>query len=394
MHPRRVNVLVALLLAAVTATAFSPAFRAGYVALDDPLYVAGNPHVPGGLTGDNLAWAFTTFLAGNWHPLTWLSLQLDATLFGTNPAGFHSTNVLLHAASAVLLYLALQALTGGRWRGALVAALFALHPLRVESVAWVSERKDVLSLLFGVAALWAYAEYARRPGAVRYLAVTLAFALSLLAKPMLVTLPFLLLVLDGWPLRRAVGSADWRRLTLEKLPLFALAAASCVVTVLAQQAGKAVGSVEVFSLSSRLANATVACATYLGMAAWPLNLAPFYPYRHAGWPVWQVGISGLILAGLSTLAVWQWQRRPYLLVGWLWYLGTWCPSSDSCRSAHRPTPTVTPTSPKSGLRSRSSGRPPTFAGSDGRGPLQLLPWSRRRCSPFLRFARRRSGTTI
>jgi tetratricopeptide (TPR) repeat protein len=322
MAALRRDALTALALAALTAAVFSRTAGWGFVNFDDPVYAESNRHVLTGLAAANARWAFTTFDAANWHPLTWLSLQADAALFGVRPWSFHRTNVLLHAANAALVFLALRALTGAFWRSAVVALLFAVHPLRVESVAWVSERKDVLSACFGLLALWAYAGYARSPSAGRYLAVAGALALSLLAKPMLVTLPCLLLVLDWWPLRRA-GSR--RRLAAEKLPLLALCAASCVVTLVAQDRGGAVRSLEAVPVTGRLVTALVAYATYPAMALWPVGLAPYYPYPADGWPAVRVAVSVLAVAGLTALAVGQRRRRPYLLAAWLWYLGTLVP---------------------------------------------------------------------
>ena len=294
-----------------------------FINLDDRSYVLENPHVLRGLTSDGLRWAFSAFHRANWHPLTWMSHMLDGELFGADPAGHHLTNVVLHAVNAVLLFLALRMMTGSLWACAAVATLFAFHPLRVESVAWVSERKDVLSGLFFMLTLLAYAWYVRRPGFVRYLAVFFALALGLMSKPMLVTLPCVLLLLDIWPLRR------WR--VLEKLPLLALALASCAVTVLAQQRGLAVQTLESIPLHARLANALVAYFLYLWKTIWPLNLAIFYPHPSLipgeGFSklIGPAIASGLLLASITLLALRQRSHRPYLLVGWLWYLGMLVP---------------------------------------------------------------------
>jgi tetratricopeptide (TPR) repeat protein len=337
MRLNRRDLLAAVLLSGAALAVFGPAVNYEFVNYDDSVYVTENDHVKGGLTRENVAWAFTTFDASNWHPLTWLSLQLDATLFGPGPRGFHATNVALHAANAALLFLTLRSLTGAFWRSALVAALFALHPLRAESVAWVAERKDVLSSFFGLLALWAYAGYARAPSAGRYLGVALPFALGLLAKPMLVTLPFVLLLLDYWPLGRtpfgrppephAEGPAPVAvpRLLLEKVPLFLLVAASCAATLAAQAHGGAVKPLEAYPFTARVGNALVAYAEYQRLAAWPAGLAPHYPHPGAGLEASRVVTAGLLLAALTGLAAWQARRRPYLLVGWLWYLGTLVP---------------------------------------------------------------------
>jgi tetratricopeptide (TPR) repeat protein len=323
-------------LALVAFTVFSPAQGNGFVNLDDPIYVVQNPEVRPGLSWRGIQWAFTTFDAANWHPLTWLSLQLDATWSRKpdgelDPGGFHLTSVLLHAASTALLFLALRSLTVAVWRSAAVALLFAVHPLRVESVAWVAERKDVLSVFFGLLALWAYAEYARGPDVRRYLLVTAAFVASLLSKPMLVTLPFLLLVLDWWPLGRARTARDWLRLATEKLPLFALAAASSVVTYYAQKAGEAVRDLEHFSLPARAGNAACAYAAYLVKTVWPSGLSVFYPHPYydfgsgSGRRVAEVAGSAVLLAALTAGAAAMRRRAPYLLAGWLWFLGTLVP---------------------------------------------------------------------
>jgi tetratricopeptide (TPR) repeat protein len=330
MRPTRLDLGISLLLVAGTVATFSPALGAAFVAIDDPVYVQRNRHVATGLTAENAGWAWTTLYQSNWHPLTWLSLQLDASLSKApdgklDPHVFHRTSILLHAANAALLFFALQALTCCRWQSAVVAGLFALHPLRVESVAWISERKDVLSLFFGFLALWAYAGYARKSSAGRYLAVVGLLALSLLSKPTLVTLPCLFLVLDWWPLGRARNAGDWRRLAVEKGPLLVLSLASCVVAFIAQQTGGSVHNLTTFSLADRIAGGVVAYSTYLSLMAWPVHLAPFYPYPSGGWPAWRVAAAALAIGGLTVLAVWQRRRRPYLLAGWLWYVGTLVP---------------------------------------------------------------------
>ncbi len=323
--PSRPGGLAALALAAVAFAAFAPALRCDFVGFDDPFYVLNNTFVRDGLSVDGVVRAFTTFYNANWHPLTWLSLQADASLWGVDARGFHLTNVLLHAANAALLFLALRALTGCFWRSVAVALLFAVHPLRAESVAWVSERKDVLSALLGLLALWAYAGYARAPSLPRYLLVAGALALSLLAKPMLVTLPCLLLVLDWWPLARARALKDWWRLAAEKLPLFALVAASCVVTARAQAASGAVVDTGQFPAAVRLENAAVSYVFYLAKTACPVNLAVFYPHPGAARPGWVPAGAALLLAAATGVAVALRGRAPYLLTGWLWYLGTLVP---------------------------------------------------------------------
>ncbi len=323
-------------LAALVLVLYWPATGGEFVSLDDPRYVFANEHVLGGLSWDAVGWAFGTVHASNWHPLTWLSLQLDATLWGGGPFGFLAVNVVLHALNTLLLFVALWRMTGALTASALVAALFAVHPLRVESVAWVSERKDVLSGTGWMATLLAYDWYARRPGRGRYALVAAALTLGLLAKPMLVTLPVVLLLLDWWPLRRlsAADPAARRRLAsllLEKLPLLAIAAAVAAATVVAQRSGGAVASLAQVPLALRLLNALAAYGAYLWKTVWPLDLAVFYP--HAGylpgdplaalrWPA--LGGAALLL-GVSALVLAAARRRPYLAVGWLWYVLTLLP---------------------------------------------------------------------
>ena len=322
----RVELFVSVAVVLVTLLVYCPSFDYPFVNYDDQDYVYQNPRVLSGLTTDSVCWAFTTFECGNWHPLTWLSLQLDCTLYGgAKSGGFHLTNVLLHTANTLLLFLILGRLTGMVWRSAVVAALFALHPLHVESVAWVAERKDVLSTLFWMLTLGAYLFYLKRPGLRRYLLVMLALALGLLAKPMLVTLPCVLLLLDHWPLRRWRSAASFRPLVQEKLPLFALVLASCVVTVWAQLHSQAVAPFEALPMTTRLSNALLAYTGYLGKMLWPLYLAAYYPHSGPAVSVAQTLAAGLLLAVLTVLVLGPGRRWPYLAVGWLWYLGTLVP---------------------------------------------------------------------
>jgi len=290
-----------------------------------------------GLTRAGTAWAFQTTYASNWHPLTWLSLMLDAELFGPGPMGAHLTNVILHAVNTVLLFLLLRRLTGADGRSAFVAALFGLHPLHVESVAWVAERKDVLSGLFFMLTLWAYMSYAqncariqvssiRRLWPCNYWLAVLFFALGLMSKPMLVTLPFILLLLDRWPLQRDSSfelQASSLRLIGEKIPFLGLSAASCVVTVLAQR--EAIEPIEWLPLSHRISNALVSYAAYLGQTFYPANLAVFYPHPEQGPPRLEIILALILLAGISAGVIALRRMRPYLLVGWLWYLGMLVP---------------------------------------------------------------------
>ena len=304
----------------------------GFVAYDDPAYVLDNPAVKHGLTLEGLRCSWTQLVAANWHPLTVLSFMLDVQLFGVDPAWLHRENVLWHCANVLLLLAFLRRTTGSTWRSALVAALFAAHPLRVESVAWIAERKDVLSTFFFLLALLAYAAYARRPGALRYLAVAVTFALGLLAKPMVVTLPAVLLLLDVWPLRRMpsdrLSLASTWPLVREKLPLFALSAAGSAVTILAQARSGAVRSVGGLPLTARAANAAVSAVAYLEKTLWPADLAVLYPhpgYRPGGIPTWKVALATALLLGITALALREARRRPYLLAGWGWYLVTVLP---------------------------------------------------------------------
>lgn len=326
---RRLELALALGLALVTFLVYCPVLDFDFVNFDDHDYVLKNEQVRAGLTPAGVWWALTTFATANWHPLTWWSLQLDATLYGGTQAwGFHLTNLLLHLVNTVLLLHVLTRLTGAVWRSSCVAALFALHPLHVESVAWVAERKDVLSTCFWLLTLWGYAVYVERPTPARYALVCLPYALGLLAKPMLVTLPCVLLLLDYWPLGRLrrgpTAPARWRLLA-EKLPLFALAAGSSLVTLRAQSLGEAVAPLANTPLDLRLLNALLAYVGYLEKMVWPVDLAVYYPHPGAALPRGQAMAAGLFLLALTALVLWLAARRPYLLVGWFWYLGTLVP---------------------------------------------------------------------
>jgi hypothetical protein len=287
-----------------------------FTSYDDPDYVTENDYVRNGLTLDSLKWAATAVVVGNWMPVTLLSHVADTQLFGTESGGRHIENVLLHALAAVLLFAALERSTKARWPSIFVAAAFALHPVHVESVAWIAERKDVLSAFFGFLALYAYVRYTERPGTQRYLMVAVAFTLGLMSKPMLVTFPFLLLLLDVWPLQRF----QFPRVLWEKLPLLALSAADSAVTFLVQ---KDIGAVQAIPLMFRMRNALVSYIIYIGQLFWPTRLAVFYPIHTVF--VWQVLLAAMILAGVSALAVYWWRTRPYFATGWLWFLGTLVP---------------------------------------------------------------------
>lgn len=295
-----------------TLLVYAPAYRFGFVNFDDPDYVTNNPHVRGGLTMDGIVWAVTSTEAANWFPATRLSHLLDAEIFDLRPGGHHFTNALLHAFATVFLFGFLLAATGAAWRSAFVAVLFAVHPLHVESVAWIAERKDVLSGCFWFLALWSYV---RR----RYWLTLLAFCLGLMSKPMVVTLPFVLFLLDIWPLRQALRSA----LRL-KIPLLGLSAAGATAAYLIQRSSGAVREVVQFPLGLRVENAVVSYAIYILKMLWPARLAVFYPYPH-DLPAWQIALSALLLAVISTVVLRERRSRPYLAVGWLWYLGTLVP---------------------------------------------------------------------
>jgi Flp pilus assembly protein TadD len=290
---------------------------------DDPDYVSQNRHVAAGLSAAAVRWAFTTGHSANWHPLTWLSHMLDATLFGANAGGYHVTSVLLHLASTLLLFAVLRAATGALWRSGVVAALFAVHPAHVESVAWIAERKDVLSAFFFMLALHAYVRHTRTPRLGSYVALVGWFALGLLSKPMVVTLPFVLLLLDVWPLRRR-ETRSWPALVREKLPLFALALASSIVTFVVQSRGDAVYGLDERPLGARVAEALGAYVTYLRVLVWPARLAVVYPYPPAA-SLWRLALIAVLLAGITSIAVRYRKSRPYMLMGWLWYLGMLVP---------------------------------------------------------------------
>jgi len=324
-------IFLSLLLAFGTVALYHRVHSHPFFNVDDRVYVVENSHVRNGLHWETVKWAFTTFYAYNWHPLTWLSHALDSEIYGTGPAGPHEVNVILHALDAVLLFWVLMRSTGFVGRSFAVAALFAVHPINVEPVVWVAERKTMLSMLFFLAALGAYARYARRPGVLRYSIVAVLYALALMAKPQVITLPLILLLWDYWPLQRmfavSASSSEYparslRALLLEKLPLLILCAASALVTVRAQ--GMARAQSWGYNLPIRLENAVVSYARYLGNAFWPVGLAPEYPHPGALLPAWRVGGAVALLVSITVLVVIG-QRRRYLLVGWLWFLITLVP---------------------------------------------------------------------
>ncbi|HBG05100.1 MAG TPA: hypothetical protein DDY22_05995 [Geobacter sp.] len=342
----RLKITVVAALVVATLAVYWQCAGHDFIILDDQLYVTKNAAIQGGISWEGITWAFSpasTETSGNWHPVTWISHMLDIEIFGLNPAGHHLVNVSLHALNAALLFLVLRGMSGALWRSAMVAALFALHPLHVESVAWVAERKDVLSTLFWMLTLLLYASYLKRPGALRYLATLACFALGLMAKPMLVTLPLVLLCLDFWPLGRWQGATgvpdgappgeaspapacgkDLPGLLLEKLPFFVLTAIFCAVAIYAQHQGGYVPDLSAFPLRLRLYNALLAYRDYLANAFWPHDLAVHYPFPGVHSILPAAG-SLLLLGGLSLAAALKWRRHPYLAVGWLWFLITLVP---------------------------------------------------------------------
>ena len=327
--PRFLNIpvhyLVALFLFVVPSALFFQVRHHEFFDVDDPPYVTQNAHVQMGLARESIGWAFTAIHSANWHPLTWLSHMLDCRLFGLDPFHHHLTNVYLHSANAVLLFLLLRMLTGALWRAAFVAAVFAVHPLAVESVAWVAERKNVLSTFFWFLTMALYARYVRRPTGRAYGWVALSLALGLMAKPMLVTLPVVLFLMDFWPLNRAGPPRSVQSLIFEKIPLMALAAASSAITIVAQKSDAAMYSLKAISLSERLVNALLSFIKYIGLMVWPGGLAFFYPYDRAALTGLNALGFGAALAAVTGMAVASFRRRPYLAFGWFWYLVTLLP---------------------------------------------------------------------
>jgi tetratricopeptide (TPR) repeat protein len=319
--------MLALLLALATLAVYLPVFQNELVDFDDDYYISQNPYLELGLSAGGLRWAFTESYGANWYPLTWLSLMADYELFGISAPAFHGVNLALHLASTILLFYVFFRMTGSLGASGFVAGVFALHPTHVESVAWAAERKDVLSAFFWMLTLWAYARYAVRPSGGRLALVGLFLALGLLSKPMLVTLPFVLLLLDAWPLRR-FGNLPIRRLVLEKVPLFGLVAISSAITFLVQRAEGAVQPLETYSFGARVANALVSYVAYVSKAFWPVRLSPYYPHPGDSLPDWQAGaaLAALLVATVLAIVVaYRDERLRFLPVGWLWYLGTLVP---------------------------------------------------------------------
>ncbi len=341
--PRHFLKLIPIFLV-ILATLFVywPVQEYDFIHYDDGEYVSENPKVQAGLTLQSIRWAFTNIMTGNWHPMTWLSHMLDCELFGLNPGAHHLTNLFFHLANTLLLLWVLNRMTGRFWASSFIAALFALHPLHVEPVVWLADRKDLLSTFFGLITVGMYVSYVERPRLYQYLLTLFVFALSLMSKPMVITLPFVLLLLDYWPLGR-LSFTPWGghplttdqnqgddrgsfpfSLVLEKVPFFILSVVWSVLTFLAQSSAGAVNSPEILPLEIRLANAIVSYARYIGKMIWPHNLAILYPYPDTV-PIWQVVLAGILLLAISVLVI-RWARsRPYLAVGWLWYLGTLIP---------------------------------------------------------------------
>jgi tetratricopeptide (TPR) repeat protein len=325
---RWVTSCVCACLVVLTWIVFGQTLQHDFVNYDDPRYVYQNTKVTSGLNIGSIAWAFSHIHAENWHPLTTITHMLDCQLYGLKAGWHHFSNVLLHAIASVLLFFALQRMTDALWRSAFVAAVFAIHPLHVESVAWVAERKDVLSGVFFMLTLLAYVHYARAPSTWRYLIVAFVFALGLLSKPMLVTAPFLLLLLDYWPLNRIRGKTSnigrqLFRLILEKIPLIALSAMSSTVTFLAQRG--ALGWTEQLPMLARINNAIVTYIVYMRQMFWPAKLAAFYPHPESRLPSWEIGLALAVLIGLTAAAILVRRKAPYFITGWLWYLGMLVP---------------------------------------------------------------------
>jgi Flp pilus assembly protein TadD len=326
------TLLICVALTLATVAVFWQVWTYDFISFDDPVYVYDNLKIQTGITLKAVKWAFTTVYANFWLPLIWLSYMLDWELFGSNPAGYHLTNLVFHIANTLLLFIVLRQMTGVLWRSAFVAALFALHPLHVESVAWVTERKDVLSTFFWMLTMAAYLGYAKHPGAARYLLMLLTFALGLMAKPMLVTLPFVFLLLDYWPLDRL--GPKWSKagrkysfvyLLIEKIPLFVMASALSIVTFIAQKKGGLIPPAEEYSISVRLANASISYLQYIIRMVWPVRLAFFYPHPGQNVSVLYAVISAILLLVVTILVIQFATNHRYLVTGWFWYVGTLVP---------------------------------------------------------------------
>ena len=330
------KIAICILLVAATLAVYWPTQDHEFINYDDKEYITENWNVKSKLSQKSIAWAFTTSHAANWHPVTWLSHIVDYQFYRSNPKGHHLTNLFFHIANALLLFLILFRITGASWQSGFVATLFALHPFNVESVAWVAERKSVLSTFFWFLTMWAYIHYAKKPGIKRYGLVALFFALGLMSKPMLVTLPLVLLMMDYWPLRRlkfendeghnevtekySDKKMDFWHLVWEKIPLFLLTTVSSIVTVVVQKSGGAVQNMEAYSLSARITNAMVSYIVYLKKAVWPKELALFYPHPGNSLAIWKGILCGMVLVGISAIAIKFIRKAPYFAFGWFWYL--------------------------------------------------------------------------
>ena len=331
------KISICILLVVTTLAVYWPTQDHEFINYDDKEYITENWNVKSKLTQDSITWAFTTSHAANWHPITWLSHMVDYQFYGSNPKGHHLTNLFFHTANALLLFFILFRMTGTLWQSGFVAALFALHPFNVESVAWVAERKSVLSTFFWFLTMWAYIHYSKKPGVKRYGLVALFFALGLMSKPMLITLPFVLLMMDYWPLRRlklgnnneTTEQTDSQTslpcLIKEKIPLFLLTAVSCTMTLIVQKLGGALQGMEVFSQSARLTNAMVSYVVYLKKTVWPEGLAVLYPHPGNALAVWKGVLCAMALVGITAVAIKFIRKAPYFAFGWFWYLGTLAP---------------------------------------------------------------------
>jgi len=341
MNDTRAKVLICVLLVLATFAIYSQIQDHEFINFDDDLYITNNLNVQAGLTSESVEWAFTTFTLGNWFPVTWFSHMLDYQLYGLHAKGHHLTSLFFHITNSLLLFLILFRMTGAIWQSAFVAAIFAFHPLNVESVAWAAERKNVLSTLFWLLTMWAYIHYAAKPTIKRYGLVFLFFTLGLMSKSMLVTLPFALLLLDYWPLRRlkfeqerggnetseknTARRSEVFRLVLEKIPLFLLTTGLSIMTFLAEKSGGSMGYAENLTFSTRLTNAMVSYLGYLKKMIWPEKLAVFYSHPGNTLAVWQGILCGMALVGITIISIRLIRKIPYLAVGWFWYLGTLVP---------------------------------------------------------------------
>jgi tetratricopeptide (TPR) repeat protein len=330
---KKYRFLIVIFLIVASFIAYGRILGNGFVDYDDDKYITENNYIQSGINPESIKWAFTAIVCSNWHPLTLLSHALDWSLFGASASGHHLINLLLHIGSVLFLFFFLNRTTKNLWSAAFAAALFALHPLRVESVAWAAERKDVLSMFFGMASIYAYVLYTEKSKLFQYFLCLTLFALSLMSKPMLVTLPFVLLLLDYWPLERWTKeiSAPVKsrshllgRLLWEKTPFILLTIISSIVTLWAQNKGGAIASMEYLPFSERISNAVISYVSYLGKIFWPVDLTVFYPYEHS-FPLWQILVSCFVLIGITLVVIYTIKKTPFLFVGWFWYLGTLIP---------------------------------------------------------------------